>query len=238
MATERTKKLIMFDIDGTLTATTDIDARCFIQAVENVLDIDDIDTDLANYTHVTDESIALEVIERHTGRKATEMELFDIRRCFVGLIEKHTRENPDNFHPINGAGEMLELLSNRPDCGISLATGGWRSSAMLKIEASGLRLDHVPMVTSDDALSREEIMQLSEEQAQSVHGVGGFDSVVYVGDGTWDLRSSRSMGYHFIGVGKGDRARRLRDEGAKHIVPDFTEENGFFHILETLWENY
>ena len=228
----------MFDIDGTLTATTGIDERCFIQAVEDVLNIDDIDTDLANYTHVTDESIAAEIIERREGgRKATERELSDLRHYFVGLIEKHIMENPDSFYPINGAGEMLGVLSNRPDCGISLATGGWRSSALLKIEASGLSLDHVPMVTSDDARSREEIMRRSEGQAQGVYGVKGFDSVVYVGDGTWDLQSSRSMGYHFIGVGHGDRAEKLRYEGAEHIVPDFAEENGFFDILETLWES-
>ena len=235
MARERTKNLIMFDIDGTLTATTDIDERCFVQAVEDVLNIDNIDTDLANYTHVTDESIAAEIIERHGGRKATERELSDLRHYFVGLIQKHITENPDDFHPISGAGEMLRILSNRPDCGISLATGGWRSSAMLKIKASGLSLDHIPMVTSDDARSREEIMRRSEGRAKIVHGVKGFDSVVYVGDGTWDLQSSRSMGYHFVGVGKGDRARKLRDAGAEHIVPDFTEENGFFEILETLW---
>ena len=80
-------------------------------------------------------------------------------------------------------------------------------------------------------------MRRSEGQAQRLHGVTGFESVVYVGDGTWDLQSSRSMGYHFIGVGHGDRAEKLRYEGAEHIVPDFAEENGFFDILETLWES-
>jgi len=225
----------MFDVDGTLTATTDIDERCFVQAVERVLGIDDIDTDLANYTHVTDESIATEVIERHTGRKAARGELHGVRRCFVDLIEEYTMDRPELFHPIEGAGEVLGVLSERRDCGVSLATGGWRESAMLKLNASGLRTDSFPMATSDDARSRENIMRLSEEQAQAAHGVGSFGSVVYVGDGMWDLRSSRAMGYGFIGVGRGECAERLHDGGAEHVVEDFRAENRFLEILGELW---
>ena len=227
--------LVMFDIDGTLTATTGIDQECFVKAVEDVMEIDGIDTDLTNYTHVTDESIAAEIIERHRNRQATEEELSKLRTYFVGLIERHTVDNPSIFQPVPGADEMLNALSGRPDCGISLATGGWRSSALLKMEASGLELSRTPMATSDDARSREQIMQMSEEEAKSTYGSASFDSVIYVGDGLWDLKSSQSMGYAFVGVGTGDHADMLRNEGAQFIVADFEEDSGFLEILETLW---
>ncbi len=44
--------LVMFDIDGTLTATTDIDEGCYVLAVEAVLNIDNIDTDLIVATEI------------------------------------------------------------------------------------------------------------------------------------------------------------------------------------------
>ncbi len=80
--------LVMFDIDGTLTATTGIDEVCFIQAVREVLGVKEIDTDLLNYTHVTDEGITSEIIEQHTGRPAGREELSDIRNLFVKLLKE------------------------------------------------------------------------------------------------------------------------------------------------------
>ena len=226
--------LVMFDIDGTLTATTGVDAQCFVQAVNDLFHIKDVDTDLTSYKNVTDEGIAEEIIERHTGRVATKKELTDLKRHFVELLREEVSSNPTLFYPIEGAGEILEELVNHPDMEISLATGGWRESALLKLEAAGLDIKNLPMATSSDALSREQIMILSEERALRAYNVHSFDSVVYVGDGIWDVRSAHSVGYHFIGVGIDDGASRLRDEGAIHIIPDFTNRREFFNILETL----
>jgi len=229
--------LAMFDIDGTLTATTGIDERCYVSAVEAVLGIDDIDTDLAHYTHVTDQGIAMEIIQRHKSREAAQRELADLRHFFVERIEECILDNPTDCRTIDGAGEMLEDLSRRPGCAVSLATGGWQESAILKTRTAGLDIENIPMATSNDAISREDIMLLSEKRACDRYAVSGFDSVVYVGDGIWDLRAAHALGYHFVGVGEGSRASQLRDEGANYIVSDFSNRQHFFDIIETLWAN-
>ena len=226
--------LVMFDIDGTLTATTGVDAQCFVRAVNDLFRIKDVDTDLTSYRNVTDEGIAEEIIERHTGRVATEKELSDLKKLFVEMLRKEVSFNPELFYPVEGAVEILEDLVRHPDMEISLATGGWRESALLKLEAAGLDTKGLPMASSNDALSREEIMIISEERAKSSYHVHSFDSVVYVGDGIWDVKSARSVEYHFIGVGIDDGASRLRDEGAIYIIPDFKNKREFFNILETL----
>ena len=61
-------QLIIFDIDGTLTQTADVDSRCFVQTVKDVLDLDEIDTDWATYRHVTDAGIAADLLERTAHR--------------------------------------------------------------------------------------------------------------------------------------------------------------------------
>jgi phosphoglycolate phosphatase-like HAD superfamily hydrolase len=48
----------------------------------------------------------------------------------------------------------------------------------------------------------------------------GITSVVYVGDGVWDARAARRLGYAFVGIGDG--AERLREEGASMVVGDLT----------------
>jgi beta-phosphoglucomutase-like phosphatase (HAD superfamily) len=67
--------LVMFDVDGTLTATNTVDTHCFVQAFKEVLNIDLIDTDWSNYKQSTDSGIVAEIIERHTGSPASDEDL-------------------------------------------------------------------------------------------------------------------------------------------------------------------
>jgi len=61
-ASASTMHLVMFDVDGTLSDTMDIE-RFFVQAVDNVLSIQ-IDEDWASYKHVTDSGILDEILQR------------------------------------------------------------------------------------------------------------------------------------------------------------------------------
>jgi phosphoglycolate phosphatase-like HAD superfamily hydrolase len=103
---------------------------------------------------------------------------------------------------------------------ITIATGGWAHSARLKLKLSGLdRLD-LPLASSDDALTRPEIMQVAVRRTlghRSQAGVG----FTYVGDGTWDLQVSQKLGWEFIGIAEGERANQLKKAGASHVRADF-----------------
>ena len=229
--------LVMFDIDGTLTATSGADERCFLQAMSDIFQAANIESNWSRYKNVTDEGIAAEAIEEYTGRPPTEADLCNTRKRFLELMEREASSRPDLFSEINGAGLMLEELDFTPNIAVSIATGGWRDSAAIKLRAAGLDLSHLPMASASDAVSREEIMTISEERASSTHGSVSFNSVVYVGDGVWDFRAARSLGYHFVGVGTGDKASKLQSEGSIYVVPDFSDLQSFLGILETLWKN-
>ena len=228
--------LIMFDIDGTLTATSGADERCFLRAMSEIFKAAHIDSNWSRYKNVTDEGIVAEAIEEHTGRPPTEADLFNTRIRFLELMEQEASSRPDLFSEISGAGLMLEELDSTPNIAVSIATGGWRDSAAIKLRAAGLDLSHLPMASASDAVSREEIMTISEGRASSAHGSVSFNSVVYVGDGVWDFRAARSLGYHFVGVGTGDKASKLQSEGSIYVVPDFSDLQSFLGMLETLWK--
>ncbi len=227
-------KLVMFDIDGTLTAANGADERCFLQAMGDIFKVAHIDSNWSRYKNVTDEGIAAEAIEEHTGRPPGEADLCNVRKRFLELMKREASTRPDIFREIDGAGLMLEVLESTPNIAVSIATGGWRDSAAIKLRAAGLYLGHLPIATASDAVSRKEIMTISRERASSASRGVTFDSVVYVGDGVWDFRAAHSLGYHFIGVGTGDKASELQREGATCIIPDFTDLQGFFGVLEIL----
>jgi phosphoglycolate phosphatase-like HAD superfamily hydrolase len=60
-------------------------------------------------------------------------------------------------------------------------------------------------------------------RARKFYGREGFDRVVSVGDGLWDVRAARNLGFSFLGVGRGADAELLRAAGASHVLEDFTD---------------
>jgi len=65
-------KLAVFDLDGTLTVSNRLDARCFTAALQEV-GAGPISTDWSTYREQTDSGIARECLERETDSVATEL---------------------------------------------------------------------------------------------------------------------------------------------------------------------
>jgi phosphoglycolate phosphatase-like HAD superfamily hydrolase len=52
-----------------------------------------------------------------------------------------------------------------------------------------------------------------------------------VGDGVWDVRAARELGWRFIGIAAGEQAERLREAGAGLIVPNYCPVEAFLALL-------
>ena len=219
-------KLVMFDIDGTLTESFVMDGECFVQAVHDVCRFADVNTDWSTYRHCSDSGILDELFQTRLGRSPLHEEISEVQAHFVHLLETSIAAQP--LKPIAGAGEMLDALLAEPDIAVSLASGGWECSARLKLASAGLHYPQISGAFADDAHAREDFMRASLRRAAEKCGREGFDSVVYVGDGVWDVRASRNLGFAFIGIGREPaRIDRLRGEGARVIFPDFTQADVF-----------
>jgi hypothetical protein len=60
--------LVMFDIDGTLTETMEVDEECFVRSFKDVFGFADIDTDWSHYPCTTDSGIFHDVFTSRVGR--------------------------------------------------------------------------------------------------------------------------------------------------------------------------
>jgi len=218
--------LVLFDIDGTLIRSMQDDGKCFVASLQAVFGFTDIEDDWSRYQHITDAGILVEAFKRRQGRppSVTEVEMF----CehFVGLLAARCSEN--RLETIAGAAPLLEALGAREDIAVAFATGCFRRSAAVKMRSAGLSFDQAPAATSDDAISREEIMEIAVAKAASDQGIPGFKNTVYVGDGIWDVWACRRLGLPFIGVTADITADRLRAEGIEFLLPDFRDQ-GLFH---------
>jgi len=220
-------RLVIFDIDGTLTQTMKADKECFVRSLVEVCGFNDVDTDWSRYKHATDSGLFHEIYESRAGRPPSPNEILRFRQHFLGLLAQVSSETA--FAVVAGAPLLLSRLADSPEHRVALATGAWRDSARLKMTSAGLCYDDYPAASSDDALDRESIIRLSMQRAAERYG--RIASTIYVGDGVWDARACRSVGIPFIGIATDGRAAHLSAEGAVYVFPDFSDTDLFLSRL-------
>lgn len=189
-------KAILFDIDGTLIESMAVDTELYLASISEILGPVSVREQLSDYDHVTDTGILAQLLDDN-GYPFDEQTVAAVKSVFVDKIERHIVTNGP-FVTIDGAIEFVARSRSAEGRRVAIATGGWRETALLKLESAGFDIDGIPLVTSDDAPSRIEIMQTA------LASLGGdFESVTYFGDAEWDRRACRSLGWNFVPVGPG-----------------------------------
>jgi phosphoglycolate phosphatase-like HAD superfamily hydrolase len=223
-------RLAVFDIDGTLTETNAVDDECFLRAAAEVFEFDLASLNWAGATHVTDTYIARWLCETHRARLPTDDELTRMTERFLALLREELARAPKRFAPVPG---VLGLFADLRAAGweAALATGGWGASARLKLAAAGLDEPGLVLACSSDAATRTEILKLALDRARDRIGAD-FARVVSVGDAAWDVRAAAELGWPFVGLGRGSRARALREAGAEIVLSDFCDRAALYDALE------
>ncbi len=185
---------IVFDIDGTLLQSNEVDDALYQEAVRAVLGSVQFRESFADYDHVTDSGIIQQLLDdNQIVSEPTYIPV--IRRRFVRALNDHVqKEGP--FQEVPGAKGFLNAYQKSTDHCVAIATGGWRESAMLKLDSAGIDVTDVPLATSDDSACRSEIMQIA------VNALGSeFESITYYGDALWDRKACDELGWNFVAVG-------------------------------------
>lgn len=190
-------QLVMFDIDGTLVNSNDFDGPLFAQAIRDVLGLE-ADTTWKSYRNVTDSGVLGELLEedRFQGERVALYE--QVKNEFVSLTQDYVSRHPDAVDEIPGARALIARLRECPEVQIAFATGGWRETAQLKLDAVGIEYRDLALATACDSITRTGIMRLAEQRAG---GDGSLTRKWYFGDAEWDKRASEELGYDFVAVG-------------------------------------
>lgn len=209
-------KLVLLDVDGTLTNTNSVDELCLIGALQSVLGVSDLSRDWSSYSQSTDSGIVAEVVASVIGHADTDV-IARVRHRFFDLMEKSYTEQPELFVPIDGAQGVFGRL-RAAGFPAAIATGAWHESARFKMRVAGVDMHGVAMATGDDHTERAAIMRIAVDRVRRWDGVD-VDDVVYVGDGSWDVAAAATLGYSFIGVASTPQAHeRLVQAGATTVV--------------------
>ncbi len=226
-------KLLVFDIDGTLTDTKPVDDRSFIAAFEDEFDTSASDVDWETFTHVTDSGLLNELYETCFGRPVTQDETTRFRTRFFDYLEGELGADPSGFGEIPGAARFIEHCMGRTDLSIAFATGSWKRSAGIKLKAARIPHSDLPLATSDDHISRTDIVLTAIARSRSAFQATDFEKIVYFGDGKWDLLTTSALGIPFIGVDNRDTGR-LAQLGAPHVIRHFEDTGEILDLVEII----
>lgn len=212
--------LLIFDIDGTLCDTNYVDELCLVNAAHKVLQVQNISSDWSTYKHSTDSGIILELIDKVKGYSDPEAYSL-IKHTCMKLFEEYYKTEPVYFNPILGADTIIPTLINK-GFAVGIATGCWLDSALFKLEKAGINSCNVPMSSADFIIERVNIINHCINACREFYNQQDFLSITYIGDGVWDFYASKELEINFIGIAKGDRAKKLSDIGVEYIIEEFS----------------
>ncbi len=222
-------KLVVFDIDGTLTLGDGLGTHCFFSAFEETFGAAGFERRLEGYAESTDAGIAIEAAERALGRAPEDHEIAAFRHAYLARLEREIRARRSAYRAVPGAAEVMGQVARR-GWSVALATGNWRRAASLKLESA--RIQPPPVAAcAEEGVRRPDVLGAAIRLASGHYGSRGFERVVYVGDQPWDLAAASEVGAGFVGIGDGERAKGLRARGAR-VVDDYGDAGGFLDRLE------
>jgi phosphoglycolate phosphatase-like HAD superfamily hydrolase len=227
------KKLIIFDIDGTLTNTNKVDHQAFIKSYADLYDINVDENMWEQCENYTDTGIAQHVFDTRIGRPVGPVDIRKIKKTMVDNLMLMMDENESAFDEVKGAYEIIELLKTKKEYALAIATGCWEDTATVKLNIAGIDYDEIPLANSDHSVTRVGIIEKAIELAKEKHGVNAFDKVIYIGDGIWDVKACKEKNIPLIGIDCNNTGQ-LAKEGVTKIFADFSNQKEFLKAIDSL----
>ncbi len=197
------KKLLLFDIDGTLLASGGAGIRALeAAATEQFGDGNLRGIDIAGRT---DSLIARQVLVRQ-GLEATPERIAAFVDCYLGHLT--TLLPQVEGHLLPGVVRLLETLKAREDFILALLTGNVARGAELKLAHYGVWHFFEFGAYADDHHDRNELGPAARTRAREIHGVDFPPERIYVlGDTPHDIACGKAIGARVIAVASGKHTR-------------------------------
>ncbi len=238
------RKLILFDIDGTLVLTGGAGIRALNRACEPLVGhaaaLDGIAV-----AGRTDRIIIADVVAR-TGRSLDDALFEELRARHIACLREEI-ERPGTPQPFEALGarsgvkavmpgvrELLDALERRDEVLLGLLTGNFEAGARIKLEHFDLWRYFRCGAYGDDAADRNELVPFALDRARRC-GLAELDpeDILVVGDTPHDVACAQAAGATPVGVATGGfTSGQLRACGARIVFEDLSDTGAFLALLE------
>ena len=211
------RRLVLFDIDGTLVTDGGASRSAFGDALRAVFDYDG-DLRRYDFSGRTDPQITTMVL-RDSGwsEEAVSKKLEELWPVYLAILARNATS--ERVRALPGIRALVDALRAERGVQLALLTGNIEPGARLKLKPPALN-DFFPFgAFGSDSAKRDELPPIAVERASKIDGYRfrGAD-VVIIGDSIYDVRCGVPHNATTIAIASGKtKAETLRAENPSHF---------------------
>jgi phosphoglycolate phosphatase-like HAD superfamily hydrolase len=232
----RVRRLVLWDVDGTLVLYGGIGRSAFADAFMAVegRTATDLDGLMISTAGRTDPDIAIEFLERH-GIPDVETRLDAFHAALVDALAAKAAELREHGRVLPGVEPALAALARQAGVAQSLLTGNLEANAVLKLAVFGLDryVDFSIGAYGSDHRDRGQLVGVALARARERLGED-IDpaAVVVIGDTPLDVAAARAGGARAVAVATGHfDVPALEATNPDAVLPDLSDTNAVLHAI-------
>jgi phosphoglycolate phosphatase len=199
------KKLVLFDIDGTLLLTAGAGRRAIVAALGEEIGPAPAFGQV-RFDGKTDPQIVTEMLDAagHNGPYSSER-ITAICRRYVALLARELELPTTRTTVMPGIHQLLDRLEREPDVVLGLLTGNVAEGASLKLKSAGLDPQRFPVgAYGSDSAHRRELPPIAAQRAAPYFGrTPTGPEVVIIGDTPADIACGECIAARAVAVATG-----------------------------------
>jgi len=230
------KKLVLFDIDGTLILSGKTPRRAITQAMEKIFGTSG-QVDQYPFSGKTDLQIIYEVmIGAQIEESEVKAKIDEAIRQYVQLIRTYLR--PEEITVLKGITNLLSSLKEDSGIVLGLLTGNVMEGAKIKLSRAGLDTyffngDGPVGAFGSDSMLRDDLPKIAVDRALKRFGHHFLGKeVVIIGDSPFDVSCGRSLGVKSVAVATGwHTTAELAVHGPDYLFEDFSNTSQALRVI-------
>lgn len=209
------KKIVLFDIDGTLIEQNEIIDYSFSKATENILGIKIHMTGTSIFGK-TDSQIISSIVLRNANNPTKKLEQ-SIKKEYI-KIYKNSIPN-FNLKTCVGIPKLLDRLSNAKNCILGLLSGNFKELIKPKFEFVSINFSIFKVgVFGNDSQNRNDLPLIALRRINNKLSMNfGTNSLILIGDTPYDIECARKANARIISIASG----KFKYEILDRYSPDF-----------------
>jgi phosphoglycolate phosphatase-like HAD superfamily hydrolase len=211
------RKLVLFDIDGTLLSVNSINRRILMDALREVYGTEG-SAGTHNFAGKMDSIIIYEVLQNSGLSNAVIAENFDkAKRTYIEMFR--TQAKPSDIILMEGIRELLDKLSANSELMLGLLTGNFEGSGRHKLLLPDINHYFPFGAFADDGESRNELPQVAVDKAYRLTGQKFTGhNIIIIGDTEHDIACARVLNAKSIAVATGTYSTEELKKHNPHIL--------------------
>jgi len=225
------KKLILFDLDGTLVSTGGAGLRALDVAFLSLQRLARASEGIL-FAGRVDPVIIKDIFHLKLRRTPSEKEMGNLTDHYLAALAMELASAP-GYRVLDGVEGLLAALSARLDVVLALGTGNLEAGARLKLERSGLNSYFAVGGFGSDAEERAEVLRFGVRRAEEKTGTRFSPRDVFVvGDTPFDVAAGKALGAVTVAVGSGHASRdELLAAGPDRFFNSLADKTSFLDLL-------